>query len=106
MIVRVWRAVARAERSDAYLAYFGETGQREYLATPGFRGLRILRRPVPDGVEWVLMTTWESWDAIRAFAGPNPELAVYYPDDADYFVELPEHVEHYELLLDAVPDSG
>jgi len=99
MIVRIWRGIAAADHSDAYLDYFRETGLREYRATAGNRSVRVLCRPVDLGIEWAIVTTWDSWDAIRAFAGPAPERAVYYPNDTEYFVELPEHVEHYELIL-------
>ena len=39
-------------------------------------------------------------DAVKHFAGPQPERAVYYPEDDQYFPEserLP-YVRHYELL--------
>jgi heme-degrading monooxygenase HmoA len=98
VIVRLWRGVARQEMSDAYLAYFHETGLRDYRGTPGNLRVEVLRRPREEGVEWVILTTWDSWDAIRAFAGENPERARYYPDDSNYFDELPERVEHYELV--------
>jgi heme-degrading monooxygenase HmoA len=100
VIVRFWRSVARAEMSDAYADYFRETGLRDYRATPGNRSVTVMTRPHPDGVEWLIATTWDSWDAIRAFAGDDPTRARFYPEDARYFVALDERVEHYELLLD------
>jgi heme-degrading monooxygenase HmoA len=100
MIVRLWRSVAKADMSDAYLDYFRSTGLRDYRATPGNRSVTVLRRPAPDGVEWLIVTSWDSWDAIRAFAGDDPNRARFYPDDARYFVSLDDRVEHYELLLD------
>ena len=99
MIVRLWRGVARHGMSDAYLAYFRETGLRDYRRTPGNRSVEVLHRHREDGVEWVILTTWDSMDAIRAFAGEDPERARYYPEDTTYFGELPEGAEHYELVL-------
>jgi len=100
MVVRMWRGVARREMSEAYLVYFRDTGLLDYRATPGNRSVQVLQRPRDNGIEWLIVTSWDSWDAIRAFAGENPERAVYYPDDARYFVEMPEGVEHYEVILD------
>jgi heme-degrading monooxygenase HmoA len=100
LIVRLWRSVAKADMSDAYLEYFRATGLRDYRATPGNRSVTVLTRPVTNGVEWLIVTSWESWEAIRAFAGDDPSRARFYPDDARYFVALDERVEHYELLLD------
>jgi hypothetical protein len=37
-------------------------------------------------------------EAIRGFAGPHPERAVYYPEDARYLTHAPEQVEHWEVL--------
>ena len=96
----MWRSTARREMSDAYLGYFRETGLREYRATPGNRSVTVLQRPVNDGIEWLIVTTWDTWDAIRAFAGGEPDRAVFYPDDARYFVALDDRVEHYEVVLE------
>jgi hypothetical protein len=40
---------------------------------------------------------WESWDAIRAFAGDDPETSDYYPEDDEYLLETEPHVTHYEV---------
>jgi len=39
-------------------------------------------------------------EAIRGFAGPEPERAVYYPEDIRYFPEqeLAPYVRHYDVL--------
>jgi hypothetical protein len=48
----------------------------------------------------VFTSRWDSWDAIRAFAGPDPERAVYYPEDRAFLLELDPHVRHFEVLVD------
>ena len=106
MIVRRWHGIAKREMSDAYLAYFRETGLRDYRSTPGIRRIEVLLRPVDSGVEWVILTTWESMEAVRAFAGDAPELARYYPNDTAYFDVMPEFVEHYESVLDEMAESS
>ena len=98
MIVRIWRGVTAADRADEYVAYLRETGVREYQATPGNRGVTVLRRPLDDEhVEFVLLTRWDSMEAVRRFAGPEPERAVFYPRDAEFLVERGEQVRHYEI---------
>ena len=37
-------------------------------------------------------------DAIRAFAGPEPEKAVFYPEDDKFLIERGPRVLHYEVL--------
>jgi heme-degrading monooxygenase HmoA len=100
MIVRTWRGVAHRERADAYVDYFRQTGLAEYRATPGNLGVTMLRRPVGQGVEFLIVSRWSSMQAVRSFAGDEPERARFYPDDHAYFVSVEEHVDHYEVVLD------
>ena len=44
----------------------------------------------------LVFSQWESLDAVRAFAGERPEVAVYYPDDERFLLEFEAEVRHYE----------
>jgi hypothetical protein len=44
-------------------------------------------------------------EAVRAFAGENPERSVYYPDDSQFLLEMEPLVRHYEVA-EQVGDSG
>jgi hypothetical protein len=46
----------------------------------------------------LFLTLWDSYDAIRAFAGQGVERARYYPEDEAYLLELEPTVTHYEVL--------
>lgn len=98
MIGRIWTGRTRATDADAYYQYLLATGLRDYAATPGNRGVHVLRRIDGDVAEFTLITFWESWDAITAFAGPNPEVAVYYPEDDRFLLNKEPHVTHYDVL--------
>jgi hypothetical protein len=37
-------------------------------------------------------------DAVRAFAGEDPERAVFYPEDERYLVERDLTVTHYDVV--------
>ena len=51
-----------------------------------------------DGAaEFSLLTLWDSMDAIRRFAGDEPERAKYYPEDPSFLLEMPPYVDHYEV---------
>jgi heme-degrading monooxygenase HmoA len=101
MIARSWSGVTRAEVADVYLEYLHATGIPEYRATPGNRGVLALRRIVGDRAEFLLLTLWESEEAIRRFAGDDIGQAVYYPEDERYLIERGERVEHYEVVYQA-----
>jgi heme-degrading monooxygenase HmoA len=98
VIARTWRGWTRAEDGDAYVAYLRETGMRVYRATPGNQGAWILRRRRGDRVEFLTLSFWDSMEAVRAFAGDDPERAVFYPEDDGFLVEREETVEHFELF--------
>jgi heme-degrading monooxygenase HmoA len=97
MIARIWRGRTPAQKADAYLEFLERTGFSEYRATDGNRGVLALRRVQDDVAEYTLITLWDSMEAIRRFAGDDPEQAKYYPDDPGFLLEMPPRVEHYEV---------
>ena len=99
MIARTWAGATRAADADAYLEYLHTTGFAEYQATPGNRGVLALRRIRGDRAEFLLLTLWESEDAIRRFAGNQIGRAVFYPEDERFLVARDEHVDHYEVVF-------
>lgn len=98
LIARVWHGVTPAERAAEYTAYLDRTGARECRATPGNRGVYVLRRIQNDRAEFTFISLWESLDAIRGFAGEDYEKARYYPEDRDFLTELEPFVEHYDVV--------
>jgi heme-degrading monooxygenase HmoA len=98
MIARIWRGVTREADKDTYFEYLQKTGLKEYASITGNQGVWVLRR-VDDGKsEFTLISLWDSWDAIKAFAGPDPEKAVFYPEDDKFLLERGPRVSHYEVL--------
>lgn len=98
MIARTWQGVTRAEDAEAYLVYLESTGLAEYRKTPGNRGVLGLRRIVGDRAEFLLLSLWDSKEAIRAFAGDDIDRAVFYPEDERFLIGRDEHVSHYEVV--------
>jgi heme-degrading monooxygenase HmoA len=101
MIARIWRGATKAEDAETYLRYLEETGFREYRATPGNLGVQALRRVVDGRAELLLLTLWESEEAIRRFAGDEIGRAVFYPEDERFLVEKDDHVDHFEVVYEA-----
>jgi heme-degrading monooxygenase HmoA len=98
MIARIWKGVTREADVEAYHAYLERTGLAAYRSTPGNRGVHVLVRRDRGRAEWLLLTVWESWEAIRRFAGDDVEAAVFYPEDDRYLLERGERVEHFEVV--------
>lgn len=99
MIARIWHGVTAADKSDEYLEYLNRTGVPDYQATEGNQGVYVLRRTEGDKAHFLLLSLWQSRDAIVKFAGPDMEKARYYPEDKDYLLEFEPTVTHYEVLV-------
>ena len=100
MIARIWRGTTRTEQADRYLEVLKRTGLAKARGTPGNLAVQILRRTTEEGVEFTFRSDWESWEAIRRFAGPEPEKAVYFPEDREFLLRMPPGVEHHEVAVD------
>ena len=99
MIARTWRGATRDTDAESYVTYLHETGFAEYRNAPGNRGVVALRRIVDGRAEFLLISLWESPDAVRGFAGDDPSRAVFYPEDERFLVERDEVVQHYEVVF-------
>jgi heme-degrading monooxygenase HmoA len=97
MIARIWRGAVTQSDGDAYAEYMQTTGIASYAKTPGNRGVWMLRRDIDEKTEFLMFTLWDSMDAIKMFAGEQPEVAVFYPDDDRYLIERDEFVSHFEV---------
>jgi len=113
MIVRTWRGAVRAEDADAYLEYLRLTGLADYAGSPGHVATLGLRRTSGATTEYLLLTAWDSPEAIRGFAGDDPDRAVFYPEDERYLVSADDRAGHFEPfyvagdgLLGLQPDAS
>ena len=98
MVARVWTGTTRAADSDEYLGYLRRTGIAAYARTPGHRRTITMRRIDGDRAEFVLVTLWDSMSDVRAFAGDDPERAVFYPEDDRFLIARDERVAHYDVV--------
>jgi len=98
VIARIWHGVTSAEQAEEYADYLERTGARDCRATPGNRGVYVLRRVKQDRAEFTFISLWDSLEAIRRFAGEDYEKARYYPEDRDFLIELEPFVDHYEVI--------
>jgi len=97
MIVRMWHGRVPTTKARAYREFLIQRAIPDYRSVPGNLSVRILERSEPDATHFMTLTTWESLDAIRAFAGDDLERAKYYPEDASFLLEFEPRVVHYEV---------
>jgi heme-degrading monooxygenase HmoA len=96
----MWHGVTAAERADEYLDYLNETGVPDYRETKGTRGVYVLRRIEADRAHFLTVSFWGSIEEVKAFAGPDPEKARYYPEDEEFLLEFEPQVEHYDVVVE------
>ncbi len=103
IILRKWSGRIRTTDEEKYGAYVVETGMKDYDSTEGNLGYQMMMRPMGDGTsEVTTISWWISMEAIRRFAGDQPELARYYPEDDKFLLEKPKYVEHHRVIAGRV----
>ena len=98
MIIREWRGRTEVSRADAYVLHFRNVVMPELQRVPGFLGAYLSRHALDNVLEYVVLTRWESMDAIRAFAGAVPEKAVVEPGAVAALSSYDATVRHYEVI--------
>ena len=73
---------------------------KDYAQTPGNAGAAIWTRDDGDKTDFLVISYWESMDAIKKFAGEDTSKARYYPKDAEFLLGLEETVEHYRVAFE------
>jgi heme-degrading monooxygenase HmoA len=99
MILRLWHGVTPSEKAQAFYEYIKQTGEPAYLRAPGNRGVMIISRPDGVNTEFLLLSLWDSIEAVKNFAGSDYERALYpFPRDREFLIKLEEKVEHFDVL--------
>jgi heme-degrading monooxygenase HmoA len=99
MIARTWHGRVPNVKADAYETYLHRTGLADIAATPGNRGVLLLRRTEDDVTHFLLTSFWDSVESIRQFAGDDYARARYYEEDDDYLLEREALVTHHDVVV-------
>jgi heme-degrading monooxygenase HmoA len=105
VIARIWRAQATPAGFTAYLEHLTCRVFPLLQTIAGYRGGHVLRKRVsapadaaaPQRLEFEVITYWESFDAIRAFAGASFERAMVEPEARAVLTEFDETVRHFDV---------
>jgi len=99
-IVRLWQGKVPIEKADEYEKFLIERAVPDYGSVEGLLKLYFTRRDEGNVAHFFLITVWESMEAVRRFAGENPELAKYYPEDDEFLLEKERYVQHYRVFYE------
>jgi heme-degrading monooxygenase HmoA len=100
MISRIWKAIATASGARQYAEHFHGHVLQDLRAVPGYQGALLLQRPQDNRVEVVVISFWESEEAIRAFSGPHIDRAVVAQEARDVLESYDETVSHFDVIAD------
>src|SRR5438309_8364350 len=106
MIGRLWRGFAAREKANSYVEHLRRSVLPELSQIDGYRGAYLLQRDVDDGVEFTVLTFWESMDAIRQFAGEDADTAVVAPAAQALLCAYDSKATHYEIALRQEPKAS
>jgi heme-degrading monooxygenase HmoA len=98
-VARVWQGRTKESIAERYAAYLYEEGVKKLRATKGNLGVQVFRRTQGGVAEFMTISYWGSRDEIRAYAGDDIEKTHHLPKDAEYLLELPAHVKHFDILI-------
>ena len=96
VVAREWRGrVAPARANEYHLYLLG--GVAKLRSTPGCLGVEVMHRDEAGAVQYVVISYWESREAIKAYAGQDIEKPHHLPKDRELLLELPTRVLHYDV---------
>jgi len=98
MIERHWKGIAKPEEADNYIRHLQTKTFPHLSSLAGFIKASIGKRPVGNGVEFLIVTTWDSLESIKQFAGENIAIANVPPEARAMMLEFDPLVSHYEII--------
>ncbi len=98
MISRQWRCLAHPNRAQDYVKHLRTETFPTMRNIPGFVDASLVSRPLGAGVEFLVVTRWDSLDSIAKFAGSDPEAAVVPAKAAEMMIEYDRRARHFEVI--------
>ncbi len=100
MILRTWHGRTALKDAAAYEKFMTERAGADYASVDGFRKLYFTRRDEGEISHFLLVTVWDSLDAVKRFAGDDPSKAKYYPEDDRYLLEKEAASLNYAIFFE------
>lgn len=97
MISRHWTGLAKKERANEYIEHLQHDTFEQLKSIDGFVAARILMRELEKGTEFLIITEWQTLDAIIQFAGANIDTAVVPKLVQDIMLQYDDKVKHYDV---------
>ena len=100
MIGRIWHGWTTLENADKYEKLLKEEIFPGIAAknVTGYKEIQLFRRPIDNNeVEFLTIMWFDSWEAVKAFAGKDYEHAYVPPKAREVLARFDERSQHYEI---------
>ncbi|MCK5353467.1 antibiotic biosynthesis monooxygenase [bacterium] len=99
MIERIWHGWTTPENADVYenllrTEIFPGIASKNI---PGYRGIRLLRRPLDEEVEFITIMRFGSLDDVIGFVGEDYEKSYVPPKAREVLARFDDRSQHYEV---------
>jgi len=98
--MRLWHGKVALEKADEYEKFMITKAAPDYGSVDGLQKLYFQRKNEETIAHFLLVTIWDSLEAVKNFAGDNPEIAKYYPEDDNFLLEKEELVSMYQVFYE------
>jgi len=71
----------------------------DYGSVDGLQELFFTRRDEGDVSHFLLITVWDTLEAVKKFAGDDPGVAKYYPEDDKFLLEKEDHSLNHQVFF-------
>jgi len=96
--MRLWHGEVAIEKADEYEKFMIERAAPDYSSVDGLLNLYFQRRNASSKAHFLLVTIWDSLESVKKFAGAEPELAKYYPEDDNFLLTREKHTSIYDVF--------
>lgn len=95
-IARTWRGRVPTAKADEYARCNYQVGIRPLEEKA--LGVQSLREDRAGESEFIIISYWESVEAMARFTGGDPRRAHHLPRDGEFLIELPQSVQVLEII--------
>jgi len=102
MISRHWSGLCRKEKASEYTAHLLSETFQTLKTLKGFQKASILTKEQEEGIEFLIVTVWDSIEDIHAFAGEDVEEAVVPEKVQQMMIHYDSRAGHYEIKEEVI----
>lgn len=100
MIVRIWHGWTTPENAESYQRLLKEVIFPKIAAKEieGYQKIQLLRRSLDYEIEFITIMWFDSWDAVKEFAGEEYLQAYVPPEAQELLTRFEKQSKHYEIM--------